>query len=527
MKSILGAAAVLLFSATSCNSIGMWDDGADAGINAGDDPLKENDAGDTSAAPKPTAVAPPPDRPKPKPEPEPEPKPTPAEDAGTDNPQPPPPDPEEDAGTDTEEPPGLSATVVVDTATRHQTLVGFGASAAWYGDRLTNHPHKDVIYDKVFADLGLDVLRLRNVYRREGGMFDPDSAEIVAEGERSLGRAPTVLLTSWSPPADLKANSATDCASEAETCTLQKIDGEYPYVQFADWWRESLDAYAAIGIIPDYISIQNEPDFTPPSWEGCRFDPVEGTYPGYNQALGAVRAALDDMAVKPRFIGPESVGIRYDKIRNYDTAMFDTTVDALAHHLYDGDWWQHPDLFVPLMRDIAQSLDGRPLFQTEFSDTASHDALQTAWLIHNALVEGNASAYLYWELFWVDGQGLVTLESHHAQNTWTTEHGYIVQPEYYSMQHYAKYTDPGYVRVTAAASEKVIRASAFQAPDDSRTTVVLLNTGDTRAHVRVDGLGAPTAIYRTGGDDTFSPATLDEDSSLTLAARGLATLVFE
>src|SRR5690606_25356962 len=148
-------------------------------------------------------------------------------------------------------------------------------------------------------------------------------------------------------------------------------------------------------------------------------------------------------------------------------------------------------------------------------------------LIHNALVEGNASAYLYWELFWVDGQGLVTLESHHAQNTWTTEHGYIVQPEYYSMQHYAKYTDPGYVRVTAAASEKVIRASAFQAPDDSRTTVVLLNTGDTRAHVRVDGLGVPTAIYRTGGDDAFSPATLDEDSSLTLAGRGLATLIFE
>src|SRR5690606_2925607 len=133
-----------------------------------------------------------------------------------------------------------------------------------------------------------------------------------------------------------------------------------PYEQFAAWWRESMDAYAAIGVEPDYISIQNEPDFTPPSWEGCRFDPVEGTYPGYDQALTAVKAAVSDLSKQPKFVGPESVGLRYDKLRNYNTAMSDSNVDVLAHHLYDGDYWKSPDAFVPLLKEASEYLDGRP-----------------------------------------------------------------------------------------------------------------------------------------------------------------------
>src|SRR5690606_17186640 len=170
-------------------------------------------------------------------------------------------------------------------------------------------------------------------------------------------------------------------------------------------------------------------------------------------------------------------------------------------------------------------LDGRPLIQTEFSDRNSHDALQTAWLVHNALVEGNAAAYLYWELFWVDGQGLVTLEPYSAPQHWTTEFGYIVQPEDYAMQHFARYTDPGYVRVAASTSNAELKVSAFQAPDASRTTVVLLNTSDGEQRVRVDGLGVPNRIYRTGASESFDRVELDAESGLALEGRGLATLV--
>ena len=190
------------------------------------------------------------------------------------------------------EPEPADATVTVDVGQRFQVLEGFGASVAWYGDWLTKHPRKREIYELMFRDLGLDILRLRNSYRETGGNFDPVAAELVSEATSSLDHAPSVLLTSWSPPARLKANGKTECRGES-SCTLKQENGSFLYAEFADYWRQALHAYAALGVNPTWISIQNEPDFIPPSWEGCRFDAGEGTYPSYQKALAAVRAGLD------------------------------------------------------------------------------------------------------------------------------------------------------------------------------------------------------------------------------------------
>ena len=45
---------------------------------------------------------------------------------------------------------------------RHQSIEGFGASLAWYQDRLVPNPPPG-IYQMLFPDLGLDILRLRPV----------------------------------------------------------------------------------------------------------------------------------------------------------------------------------------------------------------------------------------------------------------------------------------------------------------------------------------------------------------------------
>ena len=58
-------------------------------------------------------------------------------------------------------------------------------------------------------------------------------------------------------------------------CTLAKVNGGYNYAGFAQYWYDSLNAYAALGVRPDFISLQNEPDFTPNGYGGCRFDPAE------------------------------------------------------------------------------------------------------------------------------------------------------------------------------------------------------------------------------------------------------------
>jgi hypothetical protein len=60
------------------------------------------------------------------------------------------------------------------------------------------------------AELGLDVLRLRNRFGYTGDDDLSSAGEIVSGVAASLGREPTLLLTSWSPPATMKANGTVD-----------------------------------------------------------------------------------------------------------------------------------------------------------------------------------------------------------------------------------------------------------------------------------------------------------------------------
>ena len=54
--------------------------------------------------------------------------------------------------------------MTIDPAARYQTLVGFGASLAYADDVIVARSDKDALYDLLFADSGLDALRLRNRY---------------------------------------------------------------------------------------------------------------------------------------------------------------------------------------------------------------------------------------------------------------------------------------------------------------------------------------------------------------------------
>ena len=177
--------------------------------------------------------------------------------------------------------PEPAASVTVDSSSRYQTLVGFGAGIGYADDAIVQHPSKTDLYDAMFGESGFDMLRLRNRY--DGANQEDLSAvsEILEAAAERIGRAPTTLLYSGSPPAALKANGERNCLGSPETCTLvQLADGSFDYAGFVAYWRASLQAYAGVGIAPDYIGIQNNPNWSPPepdSIEACRFLPTEGT----------------------------------------------------------------------------------------------------------------------------------------------------------------------------------------------------------------------------------------------------------
>lgn len=427
-----------------------------------------------------------------------------------------------------------TAAVTLAPSTTYQTLEGFGAAIAWYQGTLTSHRKKAEIYQVLFGELGLDILRFRNTFGRSEFGSATAEKDILDAATSSLGRRPRVLMTSWSPPAALKANSSERCSGEA-TCTLKQVNGVYPYDGFADYWRDAVAAYRNAGVAPDWVSIQNEPDFVPSGWEGCRFAPRESSeFPGYAEALAAVSSKLGVLMDAPKLIGPETLGVHWKKMENYMPALDKGLLLAAAHHLYemgnDGVWdWRDPgpDSYVTAMKGGKAAVGSLPVFQTEFQtddDKNIEGGFETAWLIHNSLVEEGVSAWLYWDLVWGAGRGMVSLPD-------TTN--YSIRDQYYSVRHYSLYTDPGYVRVGATASNPDVRVSAYRSPDQKRITVVVLNVGSSEQRIGLDlgGFAATSSeVYRTTyvpgiSDRWATQPSIAEGGKVILPGRSVATIV--
>jgi glucuronoarabinoxylan endo-1,4-beta-xylanase len=430
-----------------------------------------------------------------------------------------------------------AASVKLLPSERHQTLEGFGASVAFYIE-LAVGPRGAPFYRTLFSDLGLDVLRLRNRYQRTDAKDAnlEQEVELVRHATESLGHPPKIMLSSWSPPAALKANAAEKCAGN-EDCTLRRDGGRFVYEAFGDYWRDSLAYYASLGIVPDYVTIQNEPDFIPPSWEGCKFEPSEtAKFPGFDRALEAVHASLAGLASPPKILAPEVLGVHYERAEKYAAPMNFDLVYGLAHHLYergdDGIWdWRSPgpDSYVKHMQGAASAAHGKPVFQTEFQtddDNGTEGGFETAWLIHDSLVDEGVVAFLYWDLVWTADHGLVSVEGGRVH----------LRDQYYSLRHYARFTDPGDVRIGATASRPDIRVSAFESPGGDRVTVVVLNTGSRSIDVHLDAGGfagqrvaAYRTTYRPGESETWADLAAEGGPAdvVSLPPRSIATVVLK
>lgn len=416
---------------------------------------------------------------------------------------------------------------------RFQTLEGFGASVGWH-QKLIAGVVPDGLYEFLFPELGLDIIRFRNRFERTDvtdGRLQHEQT-IYERGTQALGYAPRLMLSSWSPPARYKASGREKCSGNPD-CTLKKEDGKFVYEGFADWWKRSIEHYRSLGMDPYWISIQNEPDFIPPDWEGCKFTArEEEDFPGYGEALSAVHAAVQTLPNPPRFLGPEVLGIHYERVQKYLAGMDESLVVGVNHHIYergdDGVWdWRDPgpDSFLDEMQAVREATD-KPTFQTEFNtdeDRGIDGGFETAWLMHHSLVTQGASAFLYWELIW-PGKGLVAMK------------GLTPAPrdQYYSMRHFARYTDPGYVRVAAETTGDGLLASAYVAPDDSRLTLVLLNTSQIAMDASVQPGTFPeqkssafVTSYRPGASRRWEERGSLAEGKLRLPARSVATVVFE
>lgn len=414
--------------------------------------------------------------------------------------------------------PGEAVALALDLGRRYQALDGYGAALAWYHDRITGKT-PDGLYELLFPELGLDIIRFRNRWRRseQNDNNVEVEAEIFERATKALGHAPKILLTSWSPPSNLKASGAERCRGNAD-CTLLKKKGQFVYEEFADYWVESLRDYAKRGLVPEYVSIQNEPDFIPPDWEGCRFSATEsGEYPGFGPALAAVHRKLQSLPQVPLVVGPETLGVHYDKVENYLSGLDQNLLYAVAFHLYekggDGVWdWVDPgpDSYADELRAVHIATQKRR-WQTEFAtdeDKGINGGFEAAMLIHHTMVDGGASAFVYWNLIWDGQDGLVGMMGRRPR----------VRDQYYSMRHFSRFTEPGFVRAHVFTPSESVRASAWVAPDESQVAVVLLNAGEEMVDVTLELGGYPATSVETRRT-TFRPGKSERWTDLGATGR--------
>ena len=406
--------------------------------------------------------------------------------------------------------PDATPQVEVDFANPRQKIDGFGAADAFYTSWLMAHPNKEQIYALLFGreTLGASILRVQNIYAQQQTPtttpFDPETEEVVAKANEYRGSPITVLMSSWSPPPPLKASGQVNCNGASQTepgCTLAKANGGgYNYAGFAQYWFDSLNAYASLGVTPDYISLQNEPDWTPSGYAGCRFDPTEepgGIYAGYKQALDAVYTKLQTTTNPPAIVGPEVVGIGYNDPENYLDALDANELGelgAVAHHLYhggDSSGSAMPDSFNGSMLQLAGAAPNKTLWETEFDHSSDQNsAMDTAWLIHDSMATEEASAYLYWHYFWPNttespsdtasrNQLIYIDDPFSPTSSWLYPNGYHINDYYYALQHFSRFVQPGFRRIASTTGLDELRATAYYSQQERRLVFVLINTSGT------------------------------------------------
>ncbi|MCJ7778738.1 MAG: carbohydrate binding domain-containing protein, partial [Sedimentisphaerales bacterium] len=354
----------------------------------------------------------------------------------------------------------------IDVSMRHQKIEGLGASGAFRTMELVQHKQKAELYNLLFKELGLDIFRIRNTYDINQADFN-STVEIARGGEAALGGNLKIMISSWTPPERLKSDANLIGG------TLAKKDGKFVYDEFAQWWADSLVAYAKAGVKADYITMQNEPDWEA-KYESCKFAPTEDSnFAGYDAALEAVWQKLKaEMGPNmPKMHDPETMG--FSHVESYISKLNSSRVYGYAHHLYDcSGCAEDPDRYIPKMVSFTKfnsKHSNKPLFQTEFEDEPNTwtGAMNTAILMHNSLTVENVAGYLYWDLFWGPESGLVSINDPNS---------YTIKPVYYAFKHYSAFTDSDWQRVEATTDNTGLRISAYISPDNKKLTTVIINT---------------------------------------------------
>lgn len=350
----------------------------------------------------------------------------------------------------------------VNLSAQNQVIRGFGGinHPVWTTDLTVDQ--RETTFGNGQNQLGFSVLRIHVDEDKNNWSKELDTAK------SAIAHGAIVFATPWNPPSTMTETFDHNGDTSAKRLRYDK------YADYAQHLNDFVTYMKNNGVDLYAISVQNEPDYAHTwTWwtpqEMLRF---------MKENAGSINC---------RVMAPESFSYlknMSDPILNDPQAL--ANMDILGTHTYGTNFSDFP---YPLFK---QKGAGKDLWMTEVyypnSDNNSADrwpeALDVAYHMHNAMVEGDFQAYVWWYI--------------RRQYGPMKEDG-TISKRGYSMAHFSKFVRPGYVRVDATKNPNSnIYVSAYKG--NNKVVIVAINKGTAAASqnfVLQNGTAAQVASYVT------------------------------
>lgn len=405
-------------------------------------------------------------------------------------------------------------TVDLRNAEKKQTLMGFGTSACWWSQNISDEKTADEISDLLYSEKGLnlniyrynigagwnsDNCRVSNPWRKCESFFIYDDSN---EDENYKGRGydfekdknaysfmktclkkgniDTVVLFANSPHYSFTSSGQASGSLMHHTCNLPKSN----YRRFAEYFLDIAEHFIEDGIPVTHISPINEPQW---KWggsyvwqEGCHYEPEEVC-----EVFHIFAEELEKRNLNIKLYGPESGEIgglteEYLKLFKSDELIM-KHLGVFAIHSY------HADNDINVRKDFHENIISKnPDIRFDMSewcelpcksDTKSiNGALITARIIGNDLSVLGAESWTSWVAvnqiadFKGDGKdysdGLLS-----ATNGFNY---YYIAKRYYALLHFSRFIKTGAsVLKTKYPTDEKLNIYTFINQDGQRIAVIV------------------------------------------------------
>jgi glucuronoarabinoxylan endo-1,4-beta-xylanase len=372
--------------------------------------------------------------------------------------------------------------VTVELARPKQTIEGFGISDIW-----ASQPLPSTLFGTTGDGLGLSILRVG--MDADGTLLGSPAASDLADAK---GRGLKIIGTCYSAPASCKTNGKMG-------------SGGHLKPECYESWATTIAGFAEkYGL--SAMSVQSEPDFTLCYPQMCSGSDAPATLFSADEMVTFVKVVGPKLrALNPpvKVIAPETsdwghlwtndsapdAGDPLEGKYDYGHALAkDTTawaqVDIVGTHQY------FSQLARPWPADVSQP---KPVWMTEMSGIKGWpeqgpssdiaNGVAVAGWIHDALVNGMASAWIWW---WYklsegnvnDNEGLLLQDGKATKR-------------YFTLGNFSRFIRPGYARVDLGGSIPAdVMLSAYQGSDGT-LVVVAINKSKSPITVPIAFAGGP------------------------------------